>query len=107
MKRRQILAVAAAVVGVARATVEKPAEKKPKRLVTNERVVGGKEETMTCVVETFDRGIPEINLITQDLRDRFYHGRFGPPPKVLGKSGCPQRLGAQTRAVPRQNVLYG
>lgn len=102
MKRnQQVLVLAVAVVGVARATVEKMIEKKSKHPVSNELVVGKKGGTLTRAVEIFDWGIPEINLVRQELRNRFFHNRFGPPPRVLGQSGRPQRPTGQKLSILR------
>ncbi|MEI6528491.1 MAG: hypothetical protein WCO10_02345 [bacterium] len=86
-KKHAILAasISIAVVGVARATVEGPLARKIKTPVTNEQVVGNsKEETVFFLVKSAEPELDEIGRMVNELRDRFYRQRFGPPPKVCG-----------------------
>jgi len=87
MRKKSLLMISAvSLVWVARTTVEPSEKKRVKDTVTNERLIAEKEVSTIKIVKELKCGIPEIDAITQELRDRFQSNKFGRPPKVLGRA---------------------
>jgi hypothetical protein len=78
-KMNRAMMVSAAIVALARQTVEKSA------LSSSAKNVSAKELVFDRSFEEVELDIVGVGQLIKDLRTRFFQQRFGPPPKRVGR----------------------